>query len=244
MKVLDEELAADDKLLRRFIDAVTLTSYLDHPNILKGFDCSKIAEGYAIISEPLDGKPLSFFIQDGFPLEFEQAIRLIKDTAKVVRQAHLRGVIHGMLNPGCIFMTESEELTIDDFGLSWLARYARGELHGGTLLLHPYLSPEIRAREGVDGRSDIYSLGIMLLTLLSGEPELVTATSGPANLVKALPCLSHIDAVTLERLQVILQQCLHPNPNHRFGNMQELHRALDALQLPRPASSQQAPPAP
>lgn len=236
MKILHHDLAADDNLVRRFLDAATLSSYIDSPNILKVADCSKTADGYAIISEPIDGNPLSFFMQDGFPLEFERAMRVTKEIANVLRHAHLKGVIHGILNPACIFLTEAEELKIDDFGLSWLARYARGDLNRET---QPYLSPEIRAGKVTDGRSDIYSLGVILFTLLSGELELLTATAGPDSLVKTLPRLGQIDAGASKRLQDILWQCLHPNVNHRFGNMHELSRALDGLQVHLPASSPQ-----
>lgn len=235
MKILDEDLAADSRIVRRFFDAATLSSYINSPNILRVYDCGKTPEGYvAIISEPVEGKPLSFFIQNEFPMEYDRAIELTKEIANVLRQAHLKGVVHGNLNPGCIFVSEEGGVKIDDFGMFWLLRYLKNEM---PLETHCF-STEVQSFQPVDGRSDIYSLGIILFTLLFGEMDFYQVTNGQAAIAKALPHVGLLlPAVAVSHLEKILLQCLHPNAELRFSNMQDFSRALDRLQAHLSASS-------
>lgn len=228
MKILDEQLTSDIEHRRRFLEAATLSSLIGSRQVVRILDCGQTCHGYAITSEPTDANPLSFYIQG---IEYDRAFDIVTDIAGVLRQAHLRGVVHGTLHPGCIFIEETGEVKIDDFAIAWLIPYIKDDLSWKTTLLN-YIAPEVREGSQVDGRADIYSLGILLFTLLVGELPAHAGVNGAMGHDAIANTLSNVrETVPIsDAMEEFLITCMHPNPEHRFLNTQDFRRALAEIQ--------------
>ena len=196
---------------------------LNHPHICAIYD---VGPDY-LVMEYLEGAPLHS------PVPLEEAIRLALEIASALEAAHAKGIVHGDLKPGNIFVTQAG-VKLLDFGLAKVAPGRDGSddtlslSQGGTLAgTVAYMSPEQAQAKPSDARSDIFSFGLVLYEMLSGR-RAFSADTGIATLaaiVRDEPRPLNISA----ELERIISRCLRKSPGDRFQTMGEVRAALERV---------------
>ena len=185
LKVINQELASDLSFVKRFGQEAALTRRLQHPNAVRVEDIDQADDGRPfMVMEFIEGESLKDVIQHQAPLPAPRACRIAKQVAAALDAAHRLGMIHRDIKPGNILLTPpvagaGEELAkVLDFGIAkmkeaHLAAGAATLTRTGTSIGTPaYMSPEQamgKTGEGMDGRADLYSLGVVMYEMLTGE---------------------------------------------------------------------------
>ncbi|HUA96231.1 MAG TPA: protein kinase, partial [Acidimicrobiales bacterium] len=178
VKVLQPALAKDPGFLRRFEAEARSVASLNHPHILRVFDWGEDAGGPYLVLEYLQGGSVRDILDRGFRLSPAQAARLGATAADGLAYAHARGLVHRDVKPANLLLDEEGRVRIADFGVARaLAEAAWTEPAGAMVGTARYASPEQAQGRRVDGRSDVYSLGLVLYEALTGEVPFVADTT-------------------------------------------------------------------
>ncbi len=185
LKVINQELASDPSFVKRFGQEAALTRKLQHPNAVRVEDIDQADDGRPfMVMEFIEGESLKDVIHHQAPMPVPRACRIAKQVAAALDAAHLLGIIHRDIKPGNIFLTRreagaGEELAkVLDFGIAKIkeAHLSAGGAtltRTGTSIGTPaYMSPEQamgKTGDGLDGRADLYSLGVVMYEMLTGE---------------------------------------------------------------------------
>ena len=161
VKVLHAALAEDDAFLRRFRAEAQAAAALNHPNIVAIYDWGDDDGAPYIVTEYLSGGSLRALLDRGVRLTPSQALVVGLETTRALDYAHRRGFVHRDIKPGNLLFGEDGRLRIADFGLARaLAEAAWTEPQGAVLGTARYSSPEQAQGQPVDGKADVYSLGL------------------------------------------------------------------------------------
>ncbi|HSF99931.1 MAG TPA: protein kinase [Vicinamibacterales bacterium] len=244
LKVLPPELADDTEHLTRLVREAKALAALDHPNIVTVFSVEE-ADGVRFLTMAyVEGRSLDAVIPDG-GLTIAQLLDFAVPLADALRAAHERGIVHRDLKPTNIIVDNEGRLRVLDFGLAKrelpaaevgqaTTRAFSGQMtREGTILgSYPYMSPEQAEGRLVDGRSDLFSLGIVLYEMACGQRpfagstgvSLITAIlrDTPAPLGERRPDLP-------QRFVEIVSRCLEKDRNRRYGSALDLRNDLDDL---------------
>jgi len=238
VKVLAEELAADPDMRQRFEREARAVAALSHPNILAIHDVGEDGDVFYSVMELLEGETLRRRLRSGsLPPTGIQRIAL--QVARGLAAAHERGVVHRDLKPENVFLEAQGTVKILDFGLARFARTSRGnaqdslDVHttraGVILGTTAYMSPEqVRGIE-LDGRSDIFSFGIVLHEMLWGALPFTGASA--ADIVSAIlreevPLREPLDGLSVS-LDRMLRRCLSKRPEERYQSAREIVLVLE-----------------
>jgi len=174
VKVLHEHLASDASLVQRFYAEARAVNLIGHPNIVNIFDMNVVPpRRYYLIMEYLEGEPLS--AAPPGPMAPEQALPILIQVCQALQAAHARGVVHRDLKPENIFLCRRDGppfVKILDFGIAKLfgGETQEGQTHAGWIVGTPeYMAPEQGSGEALDGRADLYALGIIAYRLATGR---------------------------------------------------------------------------
>ncbi len=204
-------------------------AHLKHPNIVAVHDVVREGAGYFIVADLIEGQTLAERLQRG-RMPVGEAVTLLAQVARVIDYAHAQGVIHRDLKPANIFLDHAGQPHVGDFGL---ARSREDLIDGsdrrGTLA---YSSPEQLEGQALDGRSDIWSLGVILFEMLTGR--LPFADDNPARLRQTIlsgtpPALPGVP----EPLVDVCLRCLAQKPEDRYARGNDLAVALEAALRPK-----------
>jgi serine/threonine protein kinase len=181
VKVVHPHLAHDEMTAARFLNEARAASRLAHPNSVAIFDFGRTNDGHAyIVMEFLRGKDLSFVAHAEGPLAPRRIVDVLRQTLAALHEAHLLGIVHRDLKPENIVLeplrSGSDFVKVVDFGLAKILE-ADAPTSGGRALTRPgivcgtpeYMSPEHARGDPLDGRSDLYALGVVLFELLTGQ---------------------------------------------------------------------------
>lgn len=214
----------------RFFREAESTGRLSHPNIVTIFDAGEENDLVYIAMELLQGRPLKEWTRKPNLIPLDKLIPILATVADAMDYAHQQGVVHRDIKPANIMLTDDHIVKVMDFGIAKMASSSRTTTE--TVLGTPtYMSPEQIAGKRVDGRSDIFSLGVVMFELLTGRPPF-TGDNMSAMLF-AIANTAHPALATLRPdlppvIQTILDCALQKDPVHRYRRAGDLAQNLRA----------------
>jgi serine/threonine-protein kinase len=232
LKFLQPDLCVQEEHRSRFLREAKAAGGLSHPNIVTVFDVGEIQGRPYIAMELLDGTPLSEIMRPGTVVSIRDVVETGIQLARALDYAHSKGIFHRDIKPSNIMrLKDGNTIKVTDFGI---ARIDGGEDTGhtrvGTVIGTPkYMSPEQAMGEKVDGRSDLFSVGVVLYQLLGGHAPF-EATS----IVTLAHRIAREDPTPIEKLRRdippalrrVIERCLKKQPDKRFQSGRELAMAL------------------
>lgn len=238
IKLLPPELAYRSEIRSRFLKEAETAAQLSHPNIVPIFSVDEREGLVYFVMGFVDGENLGQRLHRTGRIEAEESRRVLREMADALSYAHARGVIHRDIKPDNILLQEEDgRVMVTDFGIARAITEgdARLTATGMAIGTPAYMSPEQSAGERqIDGRSDLYSLGVVGYQMLTGEPPFV-ANSTPALLVKHI---SEVPAPVRERapdvpedLASIVMRLLEKDPERRFEDANAVLWALDGREV-------------
>jgi len=233
LKFLPPELTRDPDAKARFLHEAQAVAALDHPHICNIHEIDETDDGQLfIVMACYDGETLQDRIARG-PLPVVEAMNILQQVAAGVRQAHARGIVHRDLKPANIFITAEEQVKVVDFGLAKLGGQTQMTRAGTTLGTVAYMSPEQARGEEAGPQSDIWSLGIVLHEMITGQTPFA-ADHAQAVLYRIqseeLPPLSTVKPDLSGGIERIVVRALTKNPQTRYRNVDELLADLATVQ--------------
>jgi len=233
---------------RMFMREVRAAGRLAHPSIVTIHDAfdDKETQTSCIVMEMVPGVTLEKILDSGRPLTTEQILSIVRQVAEGLDYAHRNQVIHRDLKPANILVTEDERAKITDFGIAKVLAREGVARTVGIMGTPSYMSPEqVRGGE-VDARADIFSLGIIFFTMLTGKKPFAGNTA--AVMFKIVyeepPVPSSLNPQLTPAHDYLVKKCLAKDRNLRYSSAHELLGDLDDLQHDRPPRSQAVAPAP
>ncbi|WP_374562799.1 serine/threonine-protein kinase [Ideonella sp.] len=217
--------ALDDLILNEARAAARLS----HPHIVTVFDAGPSDQGIYIAMEPLRGRDLRHMLHEGWrptPIEAAQIVRRVADA---LAYAHGKGVVHCDIKPANIFMVGRRQPKVLDFGIARVAHRETPSVEGPVAGSPYYLAPEQLRAEAVDRRCDVYSLGVVLFELLTGQRPFTGQTLDDINhavLNAPTPLARQVNSKVPASLSAIVARAMARNPNDRYPSARHLSMEL------------------
>ncbi|HWP70273.1 MAG TPA: serine/threonine-protein kinase [Gemmatimonadaceae bacterium] len=233
IKVLDPSLAVDAALEEQFLHEARTIAAAEHPHIVPLYSAVSTGELLYLVMRLLPGQSLEARIADG-KLPAAEAARIALECAHALAAAHAVGVVHRDIKPGNILLDANGNATVTDFGIALVTSRPARELHGSTAGTPYYMSPEQSLGEQVDGRSDVYALGVVLYEMLTGTRPFLgrNATEVIAQHISApIPRVSEREPQAPAALVRLVDRMLAKDPAQR-PTAAELVKELTAASTP------------
>lgn len=240
IKLLRPELARKPEAFDRFRNELLLARQVSSPHVVRIHDIARDGERWFISMDFIDGDSLERRLERSGPLSVDAAIALARGLLSGLSAAHQCGVIHRDLKPANILFDRNDRPFITDFGVA-RSLGATGVTQTGLIIGTPeYLSPEQARGEDVDGRSDLYTVGLILYEALSGQLPFAGGTPAETvmrRLVRPPPLLSTRRPDLPRWLHAFDERLLKLTPAHRFATADDALRALENQRVPRAPQS-------
>ncbi len=235
IKVIRADMAANPEILQRFKQELILARQITHKNVIRIFDLGQ-ADGIKFITmEYIEGENLQGVLRRKKKLEPAEAANILAQVCRALEAAHNEGVIHRDLKPQNIMLDKSGRAYVMDFGIA-RSMLGAGMTQTGALIGTPdYMSPEQAKGQTLDGRSDLFSVGIIFYEMLSGQvPFDADTTMGKLWKRTNEPArpLDDLDKTIPRPLSDIVRKCLEIDPQKRFASTGELLRQIEIWQGP------------
>jgi hypothetical protein len=229
LKVMSPTLLADPDFGERFLREARIAAKLHHRNVVGVHDVGREANHHFIAMEYLGGGPI--LAKDGTPRPVAFALRAVREIAGALHYAHSKGFVHRDVKPDNILMREDGSAALTDFGIARASDSATHMTRTGTVIGTPhYMSPEQARGRALDGRADLYSLGIVLYELLTGRVPFHADDSlavGIMHITQPIPILPE----RLQAVQPLLNRLLTKQPEDRFQNGAAVADAIEQIEL-------------
>lgn len=248
-RIKPELLTAESELLTRFRQEGEILAKLNHPNIVRMLDTFQHQGQYNIVMEYVPGGSLRQLLKKKRQLETAEAMAIGLELADALGRAHHLHIIHRDLKPENILIAEDGTPRLTDFGVAYLKKADSRLTQTGTILGSPdYISPEIVQEGEIDGRSDIWSLGVVLYEMLAGRTpfgssQIVTVLFNIVN--EPETSLLEIRPDLPVHLVNLIHSMLKKEPSDRPASMRQVAAVLEAIQegrAPEPPAAYLTPP--
>ncbi|MGH7651509.1 MAG: serine/threonine-protein kinase, partial [Gemmatimonadaceae bacterium] len=240
IKVLPLHLANQPDVRERFLREARTAAKLTHPNIVPVYRADEMGGVPFFVMRHVDGESLADRLASQGPVDPRKAARLLQQVASALDYAHARGVIHRDIKPENILLERiSDSPAVSDFGIARLLEAAPSTATGQVLGTVHYMSPEQVLGERVDGRSDIYSLGVVAYKTVTDRLPFDGKTATAVlveHVTKGAPSVKSAAPGVPDQLGGVIDRCLSKDPNDRYQTAGELSVALEE-------ASQSMPPA-
>ena len=242
IKFLHPQYAHDDKIVDRFFNEARAVNVIGHDNILKILDLNITEDNrHYFVMEYLQGRPLQALLKHNVAIPLEVTGPILMQCCDALEAAHRKGIIHRDLKPDNVYLItmkgKKNFVKVVDFGIARVTDdqgISTGKTQTGMVMGTPaYMSPEqgSGASSKIDGRSDIYSLGVMMYQMACGRLPFPGSNFGEVligHLQQAPPPPREIKPETPEGFEAIILKCLEKQQENRFQSMKELKHAIEA----------------
>ncbi|MGH8041420.1 MAG: protein kinase domain-containing protein [Rudaea sp.] len=229
LKVMSPSLLADPDFGERFLREARIAARLHHRNVVGVHDVGRAGECHYIAMEYLGGGAV--LAKDGTPRTVGFALRVIREIATALNYAHAKGFVHRDVKPDNLLLRDDGSAALTDFGIARASDSATHMTRTGTVIGTPhYMSPEQARGRALDGRADLYSLGIVLFELLTGRVPFHADDSlavGIMHITQPIPILPE----RLQAVQPILNRLLAKHPEDRFQDGAAVADAIEQIEL-------------
>jgi serine/threonine-protein kinase len=230
IKVLSGQLAKDETFRQRFAREAKAVAQLSHPNILPIYDFGEqpALEALYIVTELIEGGTLKARL--GAPLNAHEAVRLAAEIARSLDYAHRRGIVHRDVKPNNVLLADDGRALLTDFGIAKMVAGTQYTQTGTSVGTPTYMSPEQAKGQEIDGRSDVYSLGIMLYEMLTGRVPFQGDTPlavAHQQVFEPPPPPRQFNRRIPKRLEKVLLRALAKDREKRFRTGSDFARALE-----------------
>lgn len=231
VKIMRDEMAADEEFRRRFCTESHAVAMLSHPNIVAVYDVSHNDNVEYIVMELVDGITLKQYIERKGVVAWKEVVHFTKQISKALAHAHERGIIHRDIKPQNIMLLRDGTIKVGDFGIAALENEVY-ENNGEAIGSIHYIAPEQARGECPDARSDIYSLGVMMYEMLTGGLPFTGNTLGEIAVqhmnAKPVPPHEKNPEIPLE-LERITLKTMSAELSERYQSANELLSDLEAF---------------
>ncbi len=229
LKIMSPTLLADPDFGERFLREARIAAKLHHRHVVGVHDVGRSGDFHYIAMEYLDGE--SLLVKDGTPRSPEFSLRVTREIAMALNYAHSKGFVHRDIKPDNILLREDGSAVLTDFGIARASDSATRMTRTGTVVGTPhYMSPEQARGRSVDGRADLYSLGVVLYELLTGRVPFQAEDSlavGIMHITQPIPVLPE----QMHNLQPLLNRLLAKQPEDRFQAGEAVSDAIEQIEI-------------
>lgn len=230
IKILKDEFLHNEEFCRRFRNESKAIAVLSHPNIVKVYDVSFGDRIQYIVMEYIDGITLKEYLDQQTEVRWKEAIHFTVQILRALQHAHEKGIVHRDIKPQNIMLLQDGTIKVTDFGI---ARFARNETRTMTdkaIGSVHYIAPEQARGDFTDERADIYSVGVMLYEMITGQLpfEADNAVSVAIMQLQSTPKPPHeINPDIPEGLEEITLRAMQKNVNQRYQSAAEMLRDIE-----------------
>ncbi|HEX9923060.1 MAG TPA: protein kinase, partial [Anaerolineae bacterium] len=231
VKILHPAFKADPQFFERFKREAQIVAKLEHSNIIPVYDFDEYKSEPYLVMRYIQGDTLKPHIKDK-PMPAGEILRLMRPVCQALSYAHKQGVLHRDIKPSNIMVTNDGNIFLTDFGLARMVQAGESTLSQDMMLGTPqYISPEqAQGISDLDGRTDIYSLGVVLFEMLTGRVPFKADTPFATihdHIYSPLPLPSSIDPDIDPEVERMLLKALAKNPDDRFAVADDLLAAME-----------------
>jgi tetratricopeptide (TPR) repeat protein len=228
-KVLPKGFSENPNAINFFQREAKATAALNHSNIVTVFDMDQDEKGdFYITMEYIEGSSLKEILGKQKVLSIPAVVLIAGQVCKGLGYAHNKNIVHRDIKPGNIMWTQDKVVKIMDFGLAKVLKEVMKDqtMVGGTPF---YMSPEQTLGEGVDHRTDIYSLGVTMFEMATGEMPFKEGDIGYHHIHTPAPSPQNINPQIPDELKQIIMRCLEKKPEDRYQSTDEVFAALKSV---------------
>ncbi len=234
VKILKDEFLNNDEFIRRFKNESKAIAMLSHPNIVKVYDVSFGDMIQYIVMEYIDGITLKEYIGQQGVLDWREALHLTTQILKALQHAHNKGVVHRDIKPHNIMLLQDGTIKVTDFGIARLTDTQTKTMTEQAIGSVHYIAPEQARGSKTDGKSDIYSVGVMLYEMITGKLpfDADSAVSVALMQLQSTPEMPRkINPAIPVGLEQITMHAMQKNPEDRYKSAYEMLGDLERFRL-------------
>jgi serine/threonine protein kinase len=228
------------ELLTRFQTEARAAGLLTHPNIVVVFDAGEEDGLYYITMELVEGKSLQALLDSGHAFPLPRTLRIMEQTCSALQFAHERNVVHRDIKPANLMLTADDTVKVTDFGTAKILQFGTVQQTAHVMGTPSYMSPEQVKGRAVDGRSDIFSLGVMLYEMVTGEKPFPgqNITTVIYKIVNEDPVPPRqIDPSIHPGISAVVMRALAKEPEQRYQSCREMLEDLKSYRTVAPAGA-------
>ena len=229
VKVLRGDLSADDKFIRRFEREALSVSNLSHPNIVEVYDVGVEDGSHYIVMEYIEGKTLKQLLKKRESLTLSEVIDIMTQLTDGIAHAHDSYIIHRDIKPQNIMIEDDGRIKITDFGIAMALNATQVTQTNSVMGSVHYLPPEQASGKSATIKSDIYSLGIMMYELLTGNVPFKGDNAveiALKHMKEKIPSIRKQDPSIPQSVENIILKACAKNPRNRYDSAKEMHEDL------------------